>query len=167
MTMKTEEWQSIIRNLLYPVQYEDAPWERTDLVLPWNASPEAISEFRSKCGQAIQAALNDSRGLGGLTLGAHSEEIVVAYLEALWERIKDAPTKADKPVAKVTPISNEKLLICVDFDGTIVEHRYPAIGPALPHAFDVLKALQGAGHRLVLFTCREDHPEARRGTAGE
>lgn len=42
-----------------------------------------------------------------------------------------------------------------DFDGTIVQHRYPEIGEPLPEAFEVMKELQEAGHRLVLWTCRE------------
>lgn len=50
----------------------------------------------------------------------------------------------------------KKLMIAIDFDGTIVEHQFPAIGDPIPGAFDVLKELQEAGHRLILWTCRED-----------
>ena len=32
--------------------------------------------------------------------------------------------------------------IAVDFDGTIVEHRYPQIGKEIPFAIDTLKMLQ-------------------------
>lgn len=45
--------------------------------------------------------------------------------------------------------------IAVDFDGTIVEHRFPAIGKPLPMAFDVLKALGQEGHKLILWSYRE------------
>ena len=31
------------------------------------------------------------------------------------------------------------MLIAVDFDGTIVEHKYPAIGKELPFAIETLK----------------------------
>jgi len=48
------------------------------------------------------------------------------------------------------------MIIAIDFDGTIVEHRFPAIGKPLPFAFDALKALQADGHQLVLWTNRED-----------
>ena len=34
------------------------------------------------------------------------------------------------------------MLIAVDFDGTIVEHKYPAIGKELPFAIETLKKLQ-------------------------
>jgi hypothetical protein len=44
--------------------------------------------------------------------------------------------------------------IAVDFDGTIVEHRYPAIGEEKLFAFDTLKQLQKLGHQLVLWTFR-------------
>lgn len=46
------------------------------------------------------------------------------------------------------------LTIAVDFDGTIVEHRYPEIGRTRPLAFQTLKALQEKGHRLILWTYR-------------
>lgn len=50
------------------------------------------------------------------------------------------------------------LTIAVDFDGTIVEHRYPAIGKEIPFAFQVLRELQQRGFRLILWTYR--HGEA-------
>lgn len=49
---------------------------------------------------------------------------------------------------------NKSLTIAVDFDGTIVEHRYPDIGRTRPLAFQTLKALQEKGHRLILWTYR-------------
>jgi hypothetical protein len=53
------------------------------------------------------------------------------------------------------------MLISVDFDGTIVEHEYPKIGKTMPGAFETMKALQAAGHKLILNTCREDYDEGR------
>ncbi|NBC82442.1 MAG: hydrolase [Bacteroidetes bacterium] len=44
--------------------------------------------------------------------------------------------------------------IAVDFDGTIVEHRYPAIGEEKLFAFETLKQLQKQGHQLLLWTFR-------------
>ncbi len=44
----------------------------------------------------------------------------------------------------------------IDFDGTVVQHKFPEIGEPLPHAFEVLHALKNAGHELILWTCRED-----------
>jgi len=46
------------------------------------------------------------------------------------------------------------MLIAVDFDGTIVEHRYPAIGKTKIFAFETLKSLQEQGHLLILWTIR-------------
>ena len=46
------------------------------------------------------------------------------------------------------------LKIAVDFDGTIVEHRYPEIGKDILFAFDTLKALQKQKHQLILWTYR-------------
>ncbi len=47
------------------------------------------------------------------------------------------------------------MTIAVDFDGTIVEHRYPRIGNEIPFAVDTLKLLQKDKHRLILWTVRE------------
>lgn len=46
------------------------------------------------------------------------------------------------------------MIIAVDFDGTIVEHRYPEIGKEKLFAFESLKALQKQGHLLILWTFR-------------
>lgn len=47
------------------------------------------------------------------------------------------------------------MTIAVDFDGTIVEHRYPSIGREIPFATDTLKMLIKENHRLILWTVRE------------
>lgn len=47
------------------------------------------------------------------------------------------------------------MLIAVDFDGTIVEHEYPAIGEERPFATDVLQRLLRHRHLLMLWTVRE------------
>ena len=49
------------------------------------------------------------------------------------------------------------MTIAVDFDGTIVEHRYPEIGNEVPFAIDTLKMLSREGHRLILWSVREGH----------
>ncbi len=46
------------------------------------------------------------------------------------------------------------LKIAVDFDGTIVEHKYPEIGKEILFAFDTLRALQKQNHQLILWTYR-------------
>jgi hypothetical protein len=46
------------------------------------------------------------------------------------------------------------MIIAIDFDGTIVEHRYPEIGDEIPFAFETIKALQKKGHQIILWTYR-------------
>ena len=48
------------------------------------------------------------------------------------------------------------MTIAVDFDGTIVEHRYPEIGEEIPFATETLKMLIKDRHRLILWSVRED-----------
>ena len=47
------------------------------------------------------------------------------------------------------------MTIAVDFDGTIVEHRYPEIGPEIPFAIETLKMLIRDRHKLILWSVRE------------
>ena len=47
------------------------------------------------------------------------------------------------------------MIIAVDFDGTIVRHRYPKIGDEPPFATETLRMLIREGHRLILWTVRE------------
>lgn len=47
------------------------------------------------------------------------------------------------------------MIIAVDFDGTIVRHRYPEIGSEIPFATQTLKMLIEDGHRLILWSVRE------------
>ncbi|WBL26538.1 BT0820 family HAD-type phosphatase [Zunongwangia sp. HGR-M22] len=47
------------------------------------------------------------------------------------------------------------LTIAIDFDGTIVENKYPDIGKPLLFAFETLKKLQDDGHNLILWTYRK------------
>lgn len=46
------------------------------------------------------------------------------------------------------------MTIAIDFDGTVVKHRYPNIGESIG-AEVVLKELVKAGHRLILYTMRD------------
>ena len=49
---------------------------------------------------------------------------------------------------------HDKLIIAIDFDGTIVEDGYPGIGKPRIFAFETLRKLQEDGHRLILWTYR-------------
>lgn len=46
------------------------------------------------------------------------------------------------------------MIIAVDFDGTIVEHKYPEIGEERPFAISTLRLLASQHHRLILWTVR-------------
>lgn len=51
-------------------------------------------------------------------------------------------------------VNADSKVIAVDFDGTIVEHKYPEIGREMLFAFATLKALKQKGHKLILWTIR-------------
>lgn len=59
------------------------------------------------------------------------------------EEFKDSDSK-DKP----------KAIFAIDFDDTIVEGEFPAIGSPNAGAIEVLKELTGKGYRLILNTMR-------------
>ena len=49
---------------------------------------------------------------------------------------------------------NDKLILAIDFDGTIVDDAYPKVGKPKLFAIETLKKLQQDGHRLILWTYR-------------
>lgn len=54
------------------------------------------------------------------------------------------------------------MLVAIDFDGTIVEHMFPAIGQPVHGAIDWMKRFQEAGAQLILWTMRSDGPGEER-----
>ena len=50
---------------------------------------------------------------------------------------------------------NRPLVIAVDFDGTLCEHRFPDIGEPHRDVITGLIRLRKAGYKLILWTCRE------------
>ncbi len=52
------------------------------------------------------------------------------------------------------------MIIAVDFDGTIADHRFPEIGAPVPGAFEWLLRFQKAGAKLILWTMRSDGQES-------
>jgi hypothetical protein len=48
------------------------------------------------------------------------------------------------------------MIIAVDFDGTIVEDKYPEIGKLKPFAKWVINALRHEGYYMILWTSRRD-----------
>ena len=50
------------------------------------------------------------------------------------------------------------MIIAIDFDGTLVQHKFPEIGEPIEGAFEVLKIMKNDGHKLILWTCRTDVP---------
>lgn len=47
-------------------------------------------------------------------------------------------------------------VVCVDFDGTMVDHRFPEVGPPVPGAIEWMKTWQGFNINIILFTMRSD-----------
>lgn len=45
-------------------------------------------------------------------------------------------------------------ILNIDFDGTVVDHRYPDVGPDLRDSVRVIQRLVATGHRITLFTMR-------------
>lgn len=46
------------------------------------------------------------------------------------------------------------MIIAVDFDGTLCENKFPAIGEAYCNRISMLKHFKNAGCKIILWTCR-------------
>lgn len=51
------------------------------------------------------------------------------------------------------------MIIAVDFDGTIADHRFPDIGDDVPGAFRWLREFASRDAKLILWTIRSDHKD--------
>ena len=47
------------------------------------------------------------------------------------------------------------MIFAIDFDGTIVEHKYPAIGELKRETAMFIRSLRKQGHTWILWTMRE------------
>jgi hypothetical protein len=53
-----------------------------------------------------------------------------------------------------------KLVIAIDFDGTIVEHAYPGIGKLYDYAKDCINSLYDSGrYYIIIWSCRAAQDE--------
>ena len=57
--------------------------------------------------------------------------------------------------------THKSYTFAIDFDGTIVEHAFPEIGRLKSDAIRVMRRLQAAGHKIILWTCRTNDPGER------
>ena len=48
-------------------------------------------------------------------------------------------------------------ILAVDFDGTLVEDKYPDIGSINREIWDAVKQAQDEGCKIILWTCRTEH----------
>lgn len=60
----------------------------------------------------------------------------------------------------------KRIIVAVDFDGTLADHCFPEIGEEVPLAFEFLKKLKRAGATLILWTMRSDHIGTERSPEG-
>lgn len=51
-------------------------------------------------------------------------------------------------------MSKWKPTVAIDFDGTLCDHEYPAIGKIKPGAREALEAIRKSGYRIIIWSCR-------------
>lgn len=53
------------------------------------------------------------------------------------------------------------MIVAIDFDGTIVEDRYPEIGKLIDGAREVINKLYDEGYEIIIWSCRARVGKAR------
>ena len=48
------------------------------------------------------------------------------------------------------------MIIAIDFDGTIVDHKYPFIGTLKPGAKETINRWYVEGHKIIIWSCRTE-----------
>ena len=54
------------------------------------------------------------------------------------------------------------LILGIDFDGTIVESKFPEVGELKPNVVKVLQSLDKAGFKIIIHTCRANKSKNRK-----
>lgn len=69
-------------------------------------------------------------------------------------------------VMKWVESKTRKPTIAFDFDGTIIEHAYPEMGPIRPGIRELMAELRSAGAEIVIFSgrCSNAWPEYKEGS---
>lgn len=52
-------------------------------------------------------------------------------------------------------------IVAVDFDGTLVEDKFPEIGSPITAMFNAMVALKNSGVKLILWSCRDNESPDR------
>jgi len=52
-------------------------------------------------------------------------------------------------------------IVAVDFDGTLVENRFPEIGPLFPDAAEALRFFRKEGIKIIIWTCNANTDRIR------
>lgn len=102
--------------------------------------------------------------IGQITKCTHATVInSIKVVENMMAYDKNLTNEINKLIAMIYSTSlkqnqgkRKPMIIAVDFDGTIVEHKFPEIGAPIPLAIECLKKLKLLGHKLILWTCRSD-----------
>lgn len=74
---------------------------------------------------------------------------IVDKAEEIYQR-----DKAERASKKTAWNNIKGQIFAVDFDGTIVKHEFPIVGPELPGAIQTLKDIQAHEGKVIIWTCR-------------
>lgn len=121
-------------------------WIHTDVSGTWLYSnkPHRLAGTEHWAGDLLSPVTPDLRRHLGIAKTTEPIEIVVK----IDPKFLEAGEQKEKKKAK--------LVISIDFDGTIVHEKYPRIGKFRFGARRVIKWIQSRGHKIILNTCRTD-----------
>lgn len=51
-------------------------------------------------------------------------------------------------------MNKDKLVLAIDFDGTIAELSFPEVGALRENADEIIRKLYSEGHKIIINTCR-------------
>lgn len=53
-------------------------------------------------------------------------------------------------------MNNDFRIYCIDFDGTIVQDKWPEIGELIPETAELIRAIKARGDYWILYTMRSE-----------
>ena len=88
--MLDKRFKSLLRGLIYPVQFDEKPADGVDRVLEQVVFAKAMNATLSEYLAAVEAGLESDERLSGLIPQKHSEPDIRTYLAEIQKRLQSA-----------------------------------------------------------------------------
>lgn len=132
-------------------------WKRNKNIEEWHMFDKALLKAKQQC-RSIRFQFTKGHDFDDYNNMADE----LATIASGYRKVHGGEPTELPPRDEIKPEEQHKksMIFALDFDGTVVKHKYPDIGEDIG-AVPVLLALQNNGHQFILYTMRDNHSSGR------